>query len=150
MGRAILGVILGYVTMAVFVVVVFSAAFIVLGPDGAFREGAYTPSATWIVLSIVLSFVAALLGGIVCARIAPRPGPLRFLVGLVVVLGIVSAVAELAEDREPQVREADVSTFEAASKAEQPLWVSLLNPVIGVAGVLVGGRGALKKPGSAA
>ena len=45
----------------------------------------------WIALTIVLTAIAAVVGGCICARIAPRPGPLYVLIGLVLVLGLAMA-----------------------------------------------------------
>ena len=39
-----------------------------------------------------------------------------------------------------EVRGSEVGNLEAMTKAKQPAWTALLNPLIGVAGTLVGGR----------
>ncbi len=104
-------------------------------------------SGTWIAVTFVLGLIAAVLGGFVCARIAPRPRPLYALIGLVVVLGLIGAVGTMfAED--PGPRSGDLDNLEAMMSAVTPLWVAFVNPVIGVIGVLLGGRRATRgQPG---
>ena len=118
-----------------------------MGDEGAFREGSYEASGTWIAVTFVLGLIAAVLNGFVCARIAPRPRPLYALIGLVVVLGLIGAVGTMfAED--PGPRGDDVDNLEAMMNAVTPIWVAFVNPVIGVIGVLLGGRRATRgQPG---
>lgn len=139
MGRSILAVIAGYLTMAVFVMATFGAAYFVLKADGAFQAGSYEPSGTWIAASILLGAVAAVLGGFVCARIAPRPGPLYALAALVIVMGL-GTIALDAGKQDPGPRTGDVGNFEAMQNARAPTWLLIANPVIGAVGALLGGR----------
>lgn len=81
MVRKILGVIIGYVAMSVFVVTTFILALLVLGPDGAFKPGEFAPSNLWIAISFVLGFAGAVLAGLVCALIAKSSKPVMVLVG---------------------------------------------------------------------
>jgi hypothetical protein len=99
MGRAIASIILGYVLMAVLVFVTFSAAYLVMGPDGSFKPGSYDISATWLITSIVLSIVAAVAGGYVCAAVARSVKPARILAVVVVVLGLAMAFPALTTAR---------------------------------------------------
>jgi len=141
MARAILSVVLGYVAMAVAVFATFSAAYLALGPDGSFKPGTYDVSALWLVVSIVLSFAAAVVGGRVCAAVARTLTPPKVLAGIVLVLGLVLAVpAMMREGGEPLPRPASVGNVEAMQNAVQPLWITLLNPLIGAAGVMAGAR----------
>lgn len=136
--RAILAVIAGYITMFAFIFLTFTGTYLALGADGAFAPGTYDPSITWTIASIVLGTCAAFAGGVVCALIARKPRPMLALAVLVFVLGLVSAAATAftpAVDHGP--RPASVSNFEAMTKARTPLWQALLNPVLGVAGVLI-------------
>jgi len=141
MARAIGSVVLGYVVMAVAVFATFSIAYLVLGPDGSFKPGTYQVSGLWLVVSIVLSFAAAVVGGCVCAAVARTPTPPKVLAGIVLVLGLVLAIpAMMRESGEPVPRPESVGNVEAMQNAEQPLWITLLNPLIGAAGVMVGAR----------
>ncbi len=139
MMRAIGSVILGYVVMFVVVFVTFTLAYLVLGTEGSFQTGSYEVSGIWILISIVFGFVAAALGGLVCASVAKSPTPPKVLAGIVLVLGLIMAVPVLNQsDVEPKARSGEVGNIEAMQNAVQPGWIALLNPVLGAVGVLVG------------
>jgi hypothetical protein len=84
--------------------------------------------------------VAALAGGYVCALIARGGRAPLALACLVLVLGLVTAAMVLNAPPLTEPRTGDVPNLEAMTKARTPLWVALLNPVIGVAGTLAGAR----------
>jgi hypothetical protein len=139
--RAIAGVVLGYLTMAVLVFVLFTAAYLAMGVDGAFRPGSYDVSDAWIAMSVVVSLGAAIAGGFVCAAVSRLPKPPLVLALLALVLGVLSAIPHLtAEAGEPKERTGDVSNVDAMMAAKQPVWIALANPILGAAGVLVGAR----------
>jgi hypothetical protein len=142
MGKIIGSVIAGYVVMFAGVFVLMAGAWAVLGASGAFATGSWNVSGTWMLVSVFVGLVAAIGGGYVCAAIArDRRGPIG-LAGLVVVLGIVYAIPALtgggAAIAEP--RPDTMSMFDAMSNAIQPAWLALLNPVLGVVGVMIGAR----------
>lgn len=139
MVRGIVGVIVGYIVMAAIVFLTFSLAYITMGAGNAFRPGSFDPSLPWIVISFFLAFIAALVGGYVCAAIAKTKRAPQILAGIVVVLGILVAIPALrSNDTRPNVRTGDVPNMEAMQKARTPGWVALMNPLIGAVGVMVG------------
>ena len=139
MVRAIVGVIVGYVVMTILIFLTFSAAYLGMGASRAFRPGAFDPSLFWIIISFFLSFVAALVGGYVCAAIAKSKRAAQILAGLVFIIGILVAIPVLtANDTRLNVRIGDVPNMEAMQKARTPGWVALMNPLIGAVGVMVG------------
>lgn len=140
MVRSIIAVVVGYVVMALLVFVLFTAAYLAIGAEGAFVPGSYAVSGLWIVLSFVLSLVAAIVGGYACAAIA-RGGraPLALAV-LVIVLGMLAAIPVLTTPGEAGARAGDLPNMEAMMRARQPAWVALLLPLVGAAGVVVGSR----------
>jgi hypothetical protein len=142
MGRAVAGIILGYVVMSLFVIVTLTLAYLVLGTDGSFRPGSFEVTPLWVTVSFVLGLIAAICGGLACVWIARRPRPAWALAALVLVLGFVMALPALNAPEEPQilVRDGDVSCLDAMMQAQQPTWVSLATPVVGALGVLLGGR----------
>ncbi len=145
--RAALSVIVGYATMFVAVMVSFTVLYLILGTDGAFKSGSYEASGTWIALSFVLGFGAAVAGGFVCALIARSSTGPMILIGLVIVLGLVMAVMTvMASDSGPAVREGDLDNFEAMQNAKTPAWVAFLNPFVGAVGIFVGARLVKPKP----
>lgn len=141
MGRAIAGVILGYLAMFVVLFVTFTGAYLAMGTERAFKPGVYDVSMLWVVMSFAVSISAAVLGGVVCAAVAGRrSGPVMVLAILVLVLGLLMAIPTLGAKTDPGPRSGDVPNLEAMTKAQTPAWIALLNPLIGAAGVAAGGK----------
>ena len=139
MVRGIVGVVVGYVVMALLIFLTFSVAYIAMGANRAFNPGSFDPTLFWIVISFFLGFVAALVGGYTCATIAKSKRAAQVLAGLVFVLGIIVAIPVLTSgDTRPNIRMGDVANMEAMQKARTPGWVALMNPLIGAVGVMVG------------
>jgi len=141
MGRAILSVVVGYVVMFAGIFVTFSGLYLVLRQDLSFQPGSYEPSMLWTVASFALGLGAAVLGGYVCAWIARRATPPMVLAGVVLVIGLLSAIPVLMESATPaEARTGEVGNLDAMMKAKQPAWVAVANPFVGLAGVLLGAR----------
>jgi hypothetical protein len=140
MGRLIGAVVAGYFVMFGVVFLLFSAAYTLMGADRAFKPGSYEPGNLWIWIMFIGGFVAALVGGWVCARISSNPQAVKWLAVLVLALGILCAIPSLMATPRKEPRPAGLSNMEAMKKAQTPTWVALSNPVIGVAGVWFGGR----------
>lgn len=142
MGRLILGVVVGYVAMALILMATFSMAYVAMGTEGAYRPGSYDISTLWVLASIVLGFIAAVVGGLICLAIAKRPAAGMTLAVVVLVLGFIMAIPVVmsSDEGKPQVRAGDVGLMEAMQSAKQPAWLALLTPITGAVGALVGGR----------
>lgn len=157
MARSILGVIVGYLVMAAIVFGSLTAAYLLMGADRAFKPGLFEVTTTWLATSFVLGFIAALVGGVVCAVIARKRKAAYALAALVVLIGAGLAVYQGVESGEitipgqeeiaaapspsaepPRVRTADVGSMEAMQHAETPDWVLWINPLLGAVGVLLG------------
>lgn len=141
MGRLIGSVVAGYVVMFAVVFLLMTAAWMVLGADGAFQPGNWDVTGTWALLSVGVGLVAAVGGGYLCATIARDPrGPL-WLIGVTLILGIVLAIPVLTGgDATATPRPDDLSMGDAMTNAVQPAWTALLNPIIGAVGVWLGAR----------
>ena len=63
-------VVLGYIVIAALVFFSFTVAYLLIGADGAFQQNSYRLSLGWIVVTIVLGFVAAVVGGYMIAAMA--------------------------------------------------------------------------------
>ena len=144
MGRAIGGAVLGYIVMVLVIFCGLTAAWFALGSDGAFRPGVYDVSTTWVVISIIVGIIAALAGGRTARAVAKTITGPRILAGLVIVLGILSALPGLSMDPASAVRDPSLSMIDAMAQARTPVWVLFLNPIIGAIGALIGGN-ALQK-----
>ena len=136
--RNILSAIAGYVAMAAVLFVLFSLLWVTLGPSRAFEPGSWEVSGGWVLGQVVLGLVAAYIGGRVCAKVAHDAKGAMILIGLVIVLGVMTALmpVEMAAGPRPD----DVSMMEATAGARQPAWFNWLNPVIGVVGVWFGSK----------
>ncbi|MFQ5607592.1 MAG: hypothetical protein ACE5GA_06565 [Candidatus Zixiibacteriota bacterium] len=145
MGKKILAVVVGYVVMFAFVFIAFTIAYLAMGTDGAYKPGVYDVTTLWITVTIILGIIAAILGGLVCVVIAKDQQAVKILAGVMLVLGLTMAIpaAMGSEEETPNVRSGDVAVMDSMQLGRQPLWVAFLNPFIGAAGALIGGR--LKK-----
>lgn len=142
MGKKILAVIAGYLSMAITVFVSFTVLYLILGPEGSFVPQSYQVSLTWIFSSIFLSLFAAIIGGFVCQLIAKNRNTSLVLAGIVFILGIAAAVPTLTTPSEyaHQPREGSVGNMDAMQRAQQPPFILILNPIISAIGVYFGSR----------
>ena len=138
--RIIGSVILGYAVMAALVFATFTLAYFAMGADKAFQPGTYDVTPLWLAVSFVLSLIAAVFGGKVCASVGRKSSAVNGLVGLVLILGLLSAVPAFTTSSSVIVRAGDVPNLEAMMNAKEPAWFALLLPVIGVVGVKIGGK----------
>ncbi|NNF43250.1 MAG: hypothetical protein HKN62_09400 [Phycisphaerales bacterium] len=138
--RAIGAAVVGYIVALVLVFVGLTVLWIVLGPDGAFEPGGWDTSLTWNLVNPVIGLAAAIVAGWVCALISPGGRSIAILVGLIVVLGALSAVSVMMKPEPTTPRVETVTMFEAMNAAQAPLWTVILNPIVGVIGVVIGGR----------
>lgn len=142
MGRNILAVIVGYIAMVLVVMVFLTGAYLALGADRAFQVGSYEVTPLWIAIWAPVSFGAALLGGVVCAKVSKHSkGAVLSLVILIGVLGAGNAIYRMTSDApspEMQVRSGDVSNVDAMQSAQAPAWMSISEPIMGIIGVMLG------------
>ena len=145
MGRAIVAVVASYVAMLVLAFVAFTCAYLIVGPEAAFKPAMYEASTTWIAIAFVINIVDALVGGFICALIA-RGGKAPLVLAIVVtMLGLVIAFGD-SKKRSANigvVRAGNTRQMEAIQKAYWPAWVPFAFPFTAAAGVLIGGK--LKK-----
>jgi hypothetical protein len=140
MVRFITAIVVGYLVMAVAVIAIFWAAYPVLGVDRLFEPGTFDAAQGWITLSFAIGLIAAMAGGNVCGRIAPATAAPVWLAAIVLVLGGLMAIPVVAngETGRGGARPAVITMSDAMAQAKQPVWVALLNPLVGAFGVLVG------------
>lgn len=140
--KAVLAIVVGYLVMALLVFSAFSLAYLLMGADGAFRPGTYDVTPLWLVVSFVFSFIAAIVGGWVCATIARKSKAPKVFAAVVFILGLLLAISVLmaSEDARPQKREGNVGNIASMQNARQPAWVALMNALIAPAGILLATR----------
>jgi len=143
--RNILGVIAGYIVLFLLIMITFTGLYLAIGKDGAFKPGVYEPSMQWTVAAFVLGTIATIAGGAVCALIARRKGAVIGLMVVVLVFGLLEVVLVLmAAAKTAEVRTGEVSNVDAMMKAVKPMWVTVVNPLLGMIGVWIGGKLVLK------
>ncbi len=145
MVRNILAVIVGYVSIFLFVFVTFTALYFALGPAQTFVPGKFDVTMTWIVPSVALSILCGIAGGFICNKIGADSRSATWLAVVVFVLGALMALPVIFGTPPPDVRSADLSNLEAMAQARQPVWVAIANPIIGAFSVLIGGSLSKKK-----
>lgn len=128
----VLAVLAGYIVMAVLVMAGTIAAAAALIPGGLAatrQQAAGLPPRAYLSANLILSVVAAIVGGWVTVTIAPQEGRLAIaeLAVLVIVLGIAS-------ERSERRRQAATSTA-----ARQPTWYPVTITALGVVGAIFGG-----------
>jgi hypothetical protein len=141
MARKIIAVVVAYVATLVLISVAFTAEYMLLGARHAFKPGSFEASNEWIGIGLVLNLVISMAGGFICAAIAKSKQAVIALAVVMVALGLVLSIPSLMVPRTGAVRTADdVPMFEAMQKAEEPRWVPLTLPIIGMIGVMIGGK----------
>ena len=141
--RSILAAVVGYAAIVIVVFTGIGVAWLALGGAGAFNGEGPAPSTPWMALNLLSGLIAAVVGGLVARRIGGSQLAVRILVGIVLVLGVVSAVmaGSAQKGREPVEKPVAEMTFQEAGRhAVQPAWYNWIIPLVGAAGALVGGR----------
>lgn len=143
MARSIVAVIVSYILIFALTFLAFTAMYMVLHAGGAFRPGTFEASKRWILGAFLVNFVVAVIGGFVCAAIAKGgKAPIALAIVLFVLglgLAIPSLMAQKANVGLVRPR-GEIPMMEAMQKAHEPTWVPFTFPIVGAAGVLVGGR----------
>jgi membrane protease YdiL (CAAX protease family) len=138
--KSIVGIIVGYLVMALVAFAAYTAAYLGLGADRVFEGDTYALSGVWIGLMIAVTLIAGLLGGLTCAAISKnRTTGLVFAV-IVFVLSFIFAVPAIMKDHTPVARTGDVPNLQAMQMAQPPAWLCIINPILAGVGVLMGAR----------
>ena len=138
--KSILGVIVGYIVMAIFAFAIFTCAYLGLGVDRVFEAGSYAVSTIWMVILVAVGLIGGILGGLTCAAISKSKGACMAFAVIVLVLGLVGAIVTKMKEHPDTSRSGDITMFEAMGKAQTPPWLCFVNPFVVVGGVLLGAR----------
>ena len=127
----------GYAAIFMTISLIFSLAYMLMGPDRAFEPGTFDVSLAWIQVVLVANLGAAVLGGKVCHLIDRTVVAAICLVALVAVLGAIQLVVGMnVEPVEQAMRiPGEPALVEAAV---QPLWILIVSPIIQMIGVAWG------------
>jgi hypothetical protein len=137
--RSILGVIVGYAVLSLFFFAIFTGAYFVLGVERIFQPDSYEVSTLWLVLSAAISLCGSILGGYVCAAISRNRRTCEVFAAIVLIVLVIFCIPKI-RDPNPHVRAGDVSYMDSMRLTQMPIWMHVLNPVLGAVGVLLGAR----------
>jgi uncharacterized membrane protein YhaH (DUF805 family) len=138
--KSILGVIVGYIVMAIFSFAVFTCAYLALGVERVFEPESYDVSTIWMVLMIVFALIGGIVGGFVCAAISKSKGACMAFAGIVLAIGLIVSVMTKMKEHPNTARTGDVPNLVAMQNAQTPAWLCFLNPVLCAAGVIFGAK----------
>lgn len=138
--KSILGVIVGYIAMAIFSFAIFTCAYLGLGVERVFEAESYDVSTIWMVIMVAIALIVGILGGLICAAISKSKGACMAFAGIVLAVGLIVSIMTAMKEHPDTARSGDVPNLEAMQKARTPTWLCLLNPVLVAAGVLLGAR----------
>ena len=136
MGRLIAGVLSGFLAASLAVMLLMLGAETALGRERVYQPETLEITKTWIAVWFVITWGAAILGGWVCASIAKHRAAPFALAGLIVVMGLLSAIVEQTWERPAPASAA--ASAQARPFPKPPLLISLANPIFGAIGVLAG------------
>ncbi|MCE7974635.1 MAG: hypothetical protein DYG92_10005 [Leptolyngbya sp. PLA1] len=139
MVRSIVAVVVAYVVMTVVVMGAFAGMWFGLGPDRLLQPGSFKGTMLISIAAPSITVVSGLLGGWLCAKMARGRGPVMALAGVVLVLGLLTAYFTLQKPYPADPRPAGMTLAEMMEVGREPTWVAISNPILGAAGVLIGG-----------
>lgn len=142
MVRSIVAVIVSYLIMFVLDFIAFTCAYLIVGPDVAFKPGIYEAATAWIGFAFVIQFVISIIGGLLCALIA-KGGKAPFALAiLAIVLGIGVALADMGKGKANAglVRTGNTPQLEAVKNAYWPVWVPFVFPFTSGVAILIGAK----------
>lgn len=136
--KQVLGGIVGYIATFICMFIAFTCFYLGMGADRAFQPGGYEVSILWIVLSLIVVFICASIGGFVASMIGGRGGA-KFLAGIILVVQLIVMAIIVTSSVPNEARQADVPNMVAMSKAQTPFWAVIIQTLFSITGALVGG-----------
>jgi hypothetical protein len=138
--RTILSVIAAYFVMAFTMFLTFTLLYLVLGAEGSFKPGSYDISTAWMIGSVVLGFLAVLIGGYVAVLLSKEPKAALWFGAIVLVVSLLVGYAAYQKGNPHEIRAGNVGNTEAMTKAQNPTWLNFLVPFTGFLAAIIGGR----------
>ncbi len=140
--RMILGPIVGYIVMAIVVMVGFVVGPMLLGADMIFGKGTYNATPLWQSIAVGIGLVGAFAGGLVGRLVARRDIPCYVLLALAVIPSSIAICVYPPSPAEPAVRPDGLSVMEALrdsrEHAREPLFTRITNPLAAGLGISLG------------
>ena len=136
---SLLAVVSGYVAMVIVIMGAFSLAYLIMGANWSYQPGSWNVSTAWVIVSILIGFGTACLGGRICTWISRNHTAPKYLIAVILAMGMFYAMMAAPPDAET-VRMIEPSLLEAmdGENTVQPRWFLWLNPLLGSVGVALG------------
>jgi hypothetical protein len=135
--RIIAGIIVGWIVMAIVVMVAFAIPMAVLGLEGTLQPNSYWTTDTFNIIVLIGGFVAAIIGGMVCKLIARESKATLVLAAIVIVMGIGSAVMNMNKP-DPPARTGAATLQDIGTHGKEPNWFAIAKTVLAAAGLVIG------------
>ena len=144
MGRNILAVVLGFIAMALIIVIAQFGGYFMMGADRAYKPESFDLSMMYLVLWAVSGLVAAIVGGIICAKVSKHSK--GAVISMIVVMFVFSGFQLVGALSQPELTPAesvrtpdmDFEVIMERSRRAMPIWIVFANPIIGTIGIIAG------------
>jgi len=148
--RSIVAIIVSFVAVNALIIALFMATVFLLGIDGTLRPGEYWTTTMFNVTVIIGGAVISALGGALCAVIARSWRPALIVAGVMLALGLVSAVQNMNKP-DPPARTPAVESETSAERmtrvieeltehGKEPDWFAFSVPFVGALAFIGGTR----------
>lgn len=138
---SLVAVVSGFLAMKLMFFSMCGIGYLILGvgDGGAFQPVSWKFSTSWVILVILYGVVAAWSGGKTCARVAHNRTAPKYLIGLILILGIFFAMIAGLRDVST-FRISTPSFWEAMVQGVYPTWSIWLSVVLDPLGAAIGSR----------
>lgn len=150
--KSIVAIIVSYIVGNLVFFGIITGCFFLLGVERVFEPDSYEVSSLWVALSLVVSFLGAVVAGYICLLISHSWRTCQILALIVLMFTSISCIMQLRRINPdaPNIRAGDVDHFNAMKLGVPPRWLPFVNPIVGCIGVLIGARlkRATRPPGA--
>ena len=140
--KSFLALIISYVVGNVVFFALVTGCFFLLGVERVFAPDSYEVSTVWVVLTLIISLLGAVVAGYICLSISHSWRTCQVLALLVLMFTSISCIVQLRRINPdaPNIRAGEVGYYDAMKLGVPPRWLPFVNPIVGCMGVLIGAR----------
>jgi uncharacterized protein YndB with AHSA1/START domain len=143
--RSVVTVIVAFVALNVFILLASLAPWYILGVDGLLEPNQFKTPPAFDVYAVLVGIFGSVQAGRWCGRMAESRIAVIVLALLCFAGGTINSLAQ-SEKPDPGFREPGLSVLRAISERKEPDWFIFLMPMVGLLGVMYGGRRAGQSP----
>jgi hypothetical protein len=131
--RNVVAVVVGYLGYMAAMFVLFTAAWFILHPSGAFEPGSWDISSGWAMATVAIALISGGVAGRVSAFIGHNQNAVLWVCGLILILGLLAGSGAMTQ-APTEVRPENIDMIAAMQKARNPVWVAIISPIAGAIG----------------